>query len=767
MNILKYILSFFILLSILLTTVRSQEDKVELNKVSIIGIVRNSTTQKPIPGITVKVESTQSGAITKSDGSFVIKGLSPGTYAVKFSGVAYNQFIQSNIIVSNVKPAQLEINLVEKTIELKGVEVRGSFFLKRAETVTSSQSLSAEEIRRAPGVNEDVIQATSLLPGVAVSAPGRNDMVVRGGAPFENLFVVDNIELPNINHFGSQGSSGGPLALVNIDFVNNVNFSAGGFGSKYGDKLSSITNITLRNGNEDRFGGKAILSATGFSFNVEGPISDKGSYILSARRSYLDLIFKAAGLGFIPQYWDFMAKVNYKLDVDNSLTFLSIVALDNVYLNNSNLDNQYKNSQVAVPDQKQYFAGLTWKHLFLTGFSNVTIGRSFTDYRTFQNDSNKQTIFKNYSIEGENTLKADFEFQLAKNWLVDFGSQFKYASQLKYDVLIPGFLRTDQFSVPQPLQVDSSINTLKNATFVSLTSTIGQHKVTFGGRLDYYSFTQDKFFFSPRISAIYQINPVSAVIMSAGRYYQSPSYIWLIGAPGQKLNPMTADQAVLGYEHTPMEDLKVQLEGYYKIYSNYDARIFRPQAVLTPGGFEDIYSDIPFGLEPVNNSAKGWSRGVELFIQKKWRPDFPLYGLLSISYSRSMFTSIEGKERLSAYDSPLIFNLALGYRFENNWEIGFKYRTAIGSPTTPYLPTGVQDYTQYNEGERLPIFHQTDFRVDKRFDLGNFSLDAYIDIQNIFNTKNISGGRWDFRTQSVVYNKSFGILPSIGIQFEF
>jgi hypothetical protein len=224
---------------------------------------------------------------------------------------------------------------------------------------------------------------------------------------------------------------------------------------------------------------------------------------------------------------------------------------------------------------------------------------------------------------------------------------------------------------------------------------------------------------------------------------------------------------VLGYEHTPMEDVKVQIEGYYKNYSNYDARIFRPQAVLTPGGFEDIYSDIPFGLEPVNNSAKGWSRGVELFIQKKWRPDFPLYGLLSISYSRSMFTSIEGKERLSAYDSPLIFNLALGYRFENNWEVGFKYRTAIGNPTTPYLSTGVQDYTQYNEGERLPIFHQTDFRVDKRFDLGNFSLDAYIDIQNIFNTKNVSGGRWDFRTQSVVYNKSFGILPSIGIQFEF
>ena len=736
-------------------------------KLSIMGSVRNATTQKPIAGINVYVEGSKKGTITKTDGSFKIFGLVQGTYAVKFSGIGYNPYIQSNIIVSNVKPYQLDISLTEKTIELKGVEVRGSFFLKRAETITSTQSLSAEEIRRAPGVNEDVIQATSLLPGVGVSNPGRNDMVVRGGAPFENLFIVDNIELPNINHFGSQGSSGGPLALVNIDFVNNVNFSAGGFGTKYGDKLSSITNISLRNGNEDKFGGKAILSATGFSFNIEGPLSEKGSYIFSARRSYLDLIFKAAGFGFIPQYWDFMTKVNYKLSNDDSFTFLSIGALDDVYLNNSTQDNLYKNSQVAVPNQKQYFVGLTWKHLFTDGYSNVTLGRSYTDFKTFQSDSNLLTIFKNYSKEGENTLKADFEFQLSKNLLVDFGSQFKFASTLKYDILIPGFLRTDSQNRPQELQVDSTFTTLKNATYISLTTNFDNLKITLGGRLDYFSYTIQNLFFSPRISALYQVNDVSALTLSAGRYYQSPSYIWMVGAENQKLNPLSADQLVLGYEHNPMEDLKVQFEGYYKIYSSYDARVFRPQAVLTPGGFEDIYKEIPFGLEPLNTSAKGWSRGIELFIQKKWRPDFPLYGLLSISYGRTMFTSIEGKERLSAYDSPLIFNFAIGYRFESDLEIGIKYRAAIGNPTTPYQSNGFSDFTKYNEGERLPTFRQTDLRIDKRFNLGQFALDAYIDIQNIFNTKNVSNISWDFRTQSEKYNRSFGILPSIGIQFEF
>jgi len=686
---------------------------------------------------------------------------------VKYTGIGFNQFIQSNISVTNVKPVQLEVKLSEKIIELGGVEVRGSFFVKQSETVTSTQTLNAEDVRHLPGGNEDVVQALGLLPGVGIPGPGRNDLLVRGGAPFENLFIVDNIEIPNINHFGSQGSTGGPLSIINIDFVNNVSFSAGGFGAKYGDKLSSITNINLRNGNEEKFGGKAILSATGFGLYFEGPIGSTGSYLFSARRSYLDFIFKAAGLGFIPQYWDFTGKVNFRLDDRNTVTFLTIGALDKVVLNNNSTDNMYKNSKIASPNQDQYFSGITWKHLFGSGFSTVTLGRSFVYFNTFQNDSNLVQIFKNISYEGENSLKTDFDFQLSPRFELSFGNLIKWASKLNYSVIIPGYLRTDAAGIPQPLTVDSNLTSLKNATYLSLTTSLGQYKITLGGRFDYINFTENKLFFSPRLSMIYQVNPVSAVIFSGGRYFQAPSYIWRVGAPNQKLNPMKADQLVLGYEHTPLEDIKVQLEFYYKWYSDYPARIYRPEAVLSPTGYDDASYDIPYGLEPLSNTATGWSKGVELSIQKKLTPELPLYGIFSITYSQTKFKSLDGIERLGSFDSPLLLNFSAGYRIENDWEFSLKYRAGVGYPTTPFLVTGLRNFIKYNEGDRLPFYKETDIRIDKRWNMANFALVTYLDVANIFGTKNKTDVRWDYRTNSIVYDESFGVLPSIGVQFEF
>lgn len=761
----KFILVLLVIVLVLSHTLNlSAEDNASGQ---INGRVISELTESPVQGITVRLVGTQLGAITKKDGSFTIKNIPIGIYSIQFSGVGYNQYIESNVSINNVKPAQVEIKLSEKIIELKGVDVRGSYFLKKSETVTSTQSLNSEDIRKMPGVNEDVLAAISILPGVGIAGPGRNDLLVRGGAPFENLFIVDNIEIPNIYHFGSQGGGGGPLSLINIDFVKNVSFSSGGFGSKYGDKLSSITNINLRNGNEDKFGGKAILSATGFGLYFEGPIGKDVSYLISARRSYLDLIFKAAGLAFIPQYWDFTAKINYRIDENNILTFLTIGALDNVTLNNSNNDNVFKNSSIAAPNQDQYFSGLSWKYLFGNGFSTITLGRSYVNFNTYQNDSNLVQIFKNKSIEGENSLKAEMDIMLSPKFELAIGNVLKFSSKFKYDILIPGYLRTDQNGIPQQLQTDTSLNILKNSTYFSLTTSFGQNKITFGSRLDYFNFTDTKLYVSPRLSAIYQINPVSALILSAGRYVQSPSYIWLIGAPNQKLNPMIADQIVIGYEHTPLEDIKVQLELFYKKYTNYPARIFRPQAVLSPSGFDDISYDIPYGLEPLNNDGKGRSYGAELIIQKKITPELPIFGVFSVSYSDTRFTSIDGIERVGAFDSPLIMNLSVGYRFSDSWELSLKYRTGIGYPTTPFLSNGTRDFTKYNEGDRLPIYHATDIRLDKRWNLDRFYLVTYIDIQNAFGTKNVTDVRWNFRKQEIEYGTSFGVLPSIGIQFEF
>jgi hypothetical protein len=758
-----------ILFSVLLFAVGLYaQDKVQ--QISISGKVISSNTQRPLSGVRISIEGTKLGTVSAADGKFQIKGVPNGEYSIKFSYVGYAPYIEPNVIVNSVKPAILNIELSEKMKETEEVEVRAAYFNRNPDAISSARSLSAEEVRRTPGAQEDVVRTVALMPGVAVTSAGRNDLIVRGGAPFENLFIVDNIEAPNINHFGTQGSSGGPLSIINIDYVKSADFSSGAFGAKYGDKTSSITNIQLRNGNEEKFGGKANLSATGFGLNLEGPISNSGSFLFSARRSYLDLIFKAAGFAFIPEYWDFQAKANYRIDDRNSLSFLVIGALGSVKLNNDDADKIYDNSRVTIPNQDQYFSGLTWKNVFNSGYFIATLGETFTKYKVYQNDNspNPTKIFYNNSTEAETSLRTDLELSLDKGWDLSIGNQFKYASKLEYDLSIPAFLRTDQNGIGKALTVDTNFKSYKNSTYFSLNSSMFQSlKLTLGARADYYSLLDTKWYFSPRGAALYQMNEISAFTLSAGRYYQSPSYIWMIGAPqNRELKAIQADQIVLGYEHTPMQDLKVQFEVFYKKYDNYPARVYRPQAVLAPSGFDDINNDIPYGLEPLISSGSGFSRGVELFIQKKLS-EIPLYGLLSLSISESKFKSLDGVERPGAYDTRFIGNLSAGYKINSLWELSGKFRIASGQPTTPYLPSGMKNFGKYNEGDRLPIFHALDLRVDKKWNFDSFYLVTYIDIQNIYGRKNVSSIKWNSKENKVEENSGIGILPSIGVSLEF
>lgn len=736
---------------------------------TLSGTVRNSATQSPVAGVTVTIVGTKLGAITTSAGKFTIKKIPAGIVSVRVSAVGYTARVLSDVVISTGKPNQLDIDITESAVTTQKVEVTGSYFQKSPEAANSTQSLSAAEVRRAPGVQEDVVRAVALLPGVAVTQAGRNDLVVRGGAPFENLFIVDNIEVPNINHFGSQGASGGPLTLVNIDFVRNVQFSAGGFGARYGDRVSSFTNITLRDGNDERFTGMANLSATGFGVLAEGPIGSSGSYMLNVRRSYLDLLFKALKFSFIPQYWDLTFKTTLKLDADNSVSFLMIGALDDVSLNNDSLDGRYKNSQVAFSNQNQYFSGITWKHLFANGFVTTTLGRTYTQYKTSQSDSLLNPIFRNNSEEGENSLNINLLYQFSPQTELNVGTTNKFASRLRYDELVPGFLRTDAQGTPKPLTVDTTFSAFRNGTFASLSTTLTDNlKTTVGLRSDYYPFLTTQFYVSPRLSFSYFASDVTTVNLSAGRYYQSPSFIWLIGDPtnANNLAAIRADQVVLGVEHQLRDDLKFQVEGFYKWYGNYPARVYRPQAVLSPSGFEDVSTDIPFGLEPLTSVATGVARGVEIFIQKKLS-DIPLYGLASLTIAESRFTSLDGIERYSSFDSRFIFNLAAGYRFAETWELSAKFRTSQGLPTTPFTQQGKLDFTQYNAGPRLPIFHALDARIDKRWNFQSIQLVTYFDVQNVYFQKNVSRYVWNRREGKTESASNATIIPSLGINVEF
>ncbi len=749
-------------------------------KGSIEGTVVSAGTQDALVGVKIEVVGTKLGAITNTAGKFALKNIPTGVYSVKFTILGYESFIQSDVFVGAAKPYILSIELRPAAIQLKGAEVEATYFRKNSETITSTQLLNAEDIRRAPGVQEDVVRAVALLPGVAVTQAGRNDLVVRGGAPFENLFLVDNIEVPNINHFGSQGSTGGPLSIINIDFVKDVSFSTGGFGAKYGDRVSSVTNLTLRDGNSERFSGKVNLSATGFGVIAEGPTAAGGSFLVGARRSYLDFIFTLAGFGFIPQYWDFTAKITQKIDSKNSISFLAIGALGTVAFNNDTEEKRIANSRITAPAQDQYFSGLTWKTLLGNGFMNVTLGRTFSKYQTSQRDTLLRDIFRNYSTEGETSLRADVVLQMDDKLELSFGNIAKYSSTLKYDIFLPAFFRLDNNGIPRALNVDTNFTAFRNATYAQAAYQLTpDFRTTVSVRADYNNFLNTQFVVSPRFALSYALSPFQTLNLSGGRYYQTPQFIWLIGDPSNRnaLEPIRVDQAVLGYEHILAPDLKFQIETYYKDYSNYPARLYRPQSVLAPNGFDDISNDIPFGLEPIASVGAGRAFGIEVFLQKKLS-EIPLYGLISISANRTEFTGLDGVRRVGAFDTPIIGNIAAGYRFDTEWELSAKVRASTGLPTTPFvdtptrsretrLPMGSIDFSRYNEGDRLPFFYGVDVRLDKRWYFSGVQLVTYIDVQNVTGQRNQSGFRWNPRTQKADPILSIGVLPSIGVTLEF
>ncbi|MDH7603931.1 MAG: TonB-dependent receptor [Melioribacter sp.] len=734
----------------------------------IKGYVVEANTQLPLPLANVIILETNIGASTDLEGKFTIKNVPPNIYRIKASIIGYKSVIKTDIIVKPNSTTQVNFELAPETIELDNIIVQANYFDKNIIEPVSLRKLSNEELRRSPGGFEDVIRALSVLPGISQADAGRNDLIVRGGAPSENLYVVNGFEIPNINHFGTQGSTGGPISYINLDFVNEVNFSTGGFSVMYGDKISSTLNINLREGNDSRIKGKATISASMFGLNIEGPINKNSSFIVSARRSYLDFIFKAAGFSFVPEYYDLLTKVDYKIDNINTINFLFIGAFDKVKFFNDDKEKIINNSRILGSNQNQYIAGLSYRRVFSNGYMNLKYYRNFTDFDYVQKDSLLQPLFKNISREEENNFQLDVVHKFSKKIEMNFGAAIKLI-EFNSDIYFPSFKTTFGEILPS-LSLNEKNNFLKNGSYINFNFLLTPKILTnLGLRYDYFNGINKKNYISPRFSASYSLNEMFSFNFSAGIYRQLPSYIWLISNNQNKnLTAIKTNQYVFGINYLFRNDAELKIETFLKNYSNYPASLIRQYLVLanTGAGFsgsDDNFSS--FGLDPLISAGEGNVKGLELSIQKKIS-DIPLYGILSLTYSKSDFIALDRIKRSSSYDQNWIFNIAGGYRFNMFWELSMKFRYASGRPYTPFDDNGLQNVNQYNS-RRLKSFHSLDVRVDKRWLINSWTLITYIDIQNIYNRRNLSGIRWDQKTKTIDETTSIGILPSIGISLEF
>ena len=381
---------------------------------SINGKVTDSESGLPLEGATVIVENSNFFTVTDENGYFQIPDLPTTSYNVTARFIGFKSQTKFNVIVKSVGNQSLDYTLSPMNELLDEVILMESPFKTSIETPLSTQTFSAVEIETYPGGNNDITRVIQSLPGISPSVGGfRNDIIIRGGGPNETVYYLDGIEIPNINHFSTQGSSGGPVGLVNISFIKDVTLSTSSFGAEYDNALSGVLSFTQKNPNTERFSGNFRFGSSEAGITFEGPLNEKTSYIFSLRRSYLQFIFKAFGFSFLPDYWDYQMKISHRIDDHNFLNFIGIGSIDKLTVNEPDeysFENQSTIEQIPIINQNTSTFGISWKRIYKqnNGFFNISLSsnRLKNDFERFQDNVNKtDKVYSNISSEEETKLR--------------------------------------------------------------------------------------------------------------------------------------------------------------------------------------------------------------------------------------------------------------------------------------------------------------------------------------------------------------------------
>lgn len=736
---------------------------------SIKGKVIDAETQNAIEDAVVELLNSYKKTGTDVKGEFFFDNLNLDSYQIKLSALGYNSVIKSDLVLYADKPLEIIIRLSPKGIVTDKIDVEANFFEQSSNINLSSVNLDYEEIRRAPGATEDISRMLQTAPGISIGNDQRNDIIVRGGSPSENLILIDGIEIPNINHFGTDGSSSGAIGFINSKFILETDMLTGGFPSLYGDKLSGVINIKFKEGSRKKFYSDINLSIAGFGGIFEGPVSNNGSFLFSVRRSYLELIKNSIRLTSVPNYWDFNLKANYDFSRTDKLTVIGLLGLDKVdFSAESAADSPYGNS---IDNQTTLGAGVNYKKIFRNGYLQNVLSDSYINNDILQIDSQSGLEkFKNIARNNELIYTSDLNYQLTRSLILNTGIGGKYANIfniifLKGDTNAAGY-------VYDTINTDNRINTFKLFGHLNFTTKHFNDRLVLntGVRIDYFEYIKFKTYISPRAGVSYNLTPITSLNFAWGIYFQSPEYIWLSSSPRNNLlNDIRSEHYIAGLEHFFANDLKATFEIYYKKYIDYPVWKDIPTYILIDGGAE-------FGPNIVGeavSAGKGFVKGFDISIQKKLSSYNGLYGMMNYSYINTGFTAMAGNEKPGAFDAGHQFTLIAGYQFRSGWLAGVKFKYTGGRPYTPInqeasemVNRAVFATDDFNSA-RYPYYMRVDLRVDKKFNYKSSSIIAYIELQNLFDRQNIYSYYWneDVNKFGTIYQWAFFPVGGVSVQF--
>jgi hypothetical protein len=717
------------------------------NTGSVSGRVLDAQSQLPLEGATVLIVGTSTGVITDAEGYFKIEEIPAQSYNIEVSYLGFETQTLYNYIIKSVGNIPLRFELEEVAENLEEVVLVQSPFKTTKETPLSTQTFSAVEIETYPGGNNDITKVVQSMPGISPSIGGfRNDIIIRGGAPNETVYYLDGVEIPNINHFSTQGSAGGPVGMVNVSFIREVTLSSSSFGAEYDNPLSGILAFEQREGDNTKFGGNFRVGASETALTLEGPlfrknkeVPSKTSFLFSVRRSYLQFLFELIGLPIRPDYWDYQWKIKHEIDAYNTLNFIGIGAIDDFSVkapDEFDAAQQADLEQVPIIDQRSATVGLSWKRSFKNGkgFMNTVISTNRLDNRfaRYQDNTTKTgTIFQNDSFEGETKLR----FQATQ-----FSDKWKWSAG--FNIQNSDYQNNTQF-IFYDIAYLTALNFLKYGLFIKGTRSFLNDRMDFswGIRSDADSFSLGSNLLdnlSPRASLSYALDERQQWKLNAsiGRYFKIPTYTMLgfQNQQGRFINQEAAytqsNHYVMGFEYNLGAASRFTVEGFRKDYFNYPISVIDGVSLANKGGGFEV-----LGNEAIISEGTGESKGIEVLFQQKLANNF--YGIFAYTFFSSEFTGADGILRPSVWDSRHLISFSGGYKFNRNWELSARWRFAGKNPYVPVnleaslaaYPELILDYNRLGEVQ-LNSFNLADIRIDKKWNFKSLSFNFYFEVQN-------------------------------------
>ena len=688
----------------------------------ISGTVTDEATQEPLVGVKIVIVEATLETTTGKDGSYKLISVPPGQYEIKTSRIGYES-VSLSATVSPNEDTKLNISLRESIVSMPTVVVSAEKLAER--TSVSDMALTKRMLLSRHGLMEDPIRVIHTMPGVMTQGDlfSASQIYIRGGAPEENLFLLDWVRVYWPWYFG------GIKSVYNTDIVETAELLTGGFPAKYGNALSSVLSITTREGNRERISGDFSFGFINTQGRIEGPFTSKASYLVTGRRSYLDLILKESTEFPVPSFADFNFKFSYEPAAGHHIDV-------NGFLSKENVDFITDDPAPGLPDRTVTNGNLNtqsleWKALFNANlYSKLSLLRAQPTYsvevgRNF-----------NFQIDGATVgVREDLTWNLHPNHELKTGFEltqtiFKTSGNLPLD---PSEIDPTDISV-QSTFYDFSEGTWSGGGYLQNSwELLPALTLTGGGRFDYLSLNE-KIDLSPRFSVHYELDSKTTLRGAWGHYYQFPNLQDIDREPG--LQSPLAIHYIVGISREFNNAFHGWVEVYQKDYQNL-------VAVNT--------------LEDYSNHGQGFARGIEFFLQKKTGS---LVGWLSYALSVA-----KRREYLDTqvydfdFDQRHLLSLTLSYNFpkpnKSKWYmpavIALTSRYASGRPYTPIVSAeknlngGWVPVRGETNSRRFSPFHNLNLRVEWQFALiRKLQGTSFIEIWNLSNRRNVLGFSYQY-----------------------